>query len=134
MAGRTGTRSRSRAVPAAPPGKLAEKVRETLGQLSLQPEDAAVQALAVEYAETIDRAAELAEKAAEIPYDPDTAQMVARLKQRVDAHVVMADLGPKLLAALDALGATPKARAATGKPAPPSGPSRLAALRAEVSA
>lgn len=105
------------------------KVRETLDNLQIQPEDAGIAALAVEYADTIDRAADLAEAAANIPYDPDTAQMVARLKQRVEAHVVMAELGPKLLAALDALGATPKARAMAGKPPPAGQKSKLTALR-----
>lgn len=116
-------------VPAVPAGKMAGKVGETLEKLQLQPEDAAVSALAVEYAETIDNAAELAKAAEAVPYDPDTAAMVARLKTRVDAHVVMSELGPKLLAALTALGATPAARAAAGKPAPAGGKSKLTALR-----
>ncbi|MEU7817070.1 hypothetical protein [Pseudonocardia sp. NPDC049154] len=118
-----------RAVPTPKGAKLTESVRETVEKLTLNPEDVAVAQLAVEYAETIERAADLAEEAANLPYDPDTAVMVARLKQRVEAHTVMADVGPKLLAALDALGATPKARAAAGKPAPASGGSALAKLR-----
>lgn len=118
-------------VPAAPAGGLAEKVRETVEKLQLQPEDVAVAALAVEYAVTIDNAAELARVAEALPFDPDTAAQVARLKTRVEAHAVMADVGPKLLAALDALGATPKARAAAGKPAPGGAKSKLATLREE---
>ena len=112
---------------------MAAKVRETVDKLELQPEDAAVAALAVEYGETIDRAAELADAAGALPYDPDTAAMVARLKARVEAHAVMAELGPKLLAALDAIQATPKARAAAGKPAPAGGKSKLTALRESAS-
>jgi hypothetical protein len=108
---------------------MAGKVAETLGKLALQPEDAALAALAVRYGETIDEAAVLAAAAAAVPFDPDTAVQVARLRQRVEAHVVMADLGPKLLAALDALGATPKARAAAGKPPPPGAASKLTQLR-----
>lgn len=105
-------------------------VRDSLATLELRPEDAAIKALAVQYAETIDRAAELAELAADVPYDPDTAAQVARLRQRVEAHVVMVEVGPKLQAALDALGATPKARAAVAKPKPPgAAASRLTALR-----
>lgn len=124
---------RPKAVPDLPPGPdpLAVSVRQAVGELDLRPEDVAVAALAVEYAETIDRAAVLAQLAADVPYDDDTAAMVSRLKQRVDAHAVMADVGPKLLAALDALGATPKARAAAGRPAPAAGKSRLAAFREE---
>lgn len=123
-------RRRVRAVPApAVPEKLADKVRQTLGELKLQPEDVAVSALAVEYAQTVDNAAQLADEAARLPYDPDTAVQVARLKARVDAHQVMVDVGPRLLAALDALGATPKARSVAGKPAPAGGKSKLTALR-----
>lgn len=105
------------------------KVRETVGHLQLQPEDAGIAELALRYAETMDRAAELAELAAQVPYDPDTAVQVARLRQRVEAHVVMVDLGPKLQAALDALGATPKSRALAGKPPPAGQASKLTALR-----
>jgi len=104
-------------------------VRETLEELKLQPEDVAAAELAVQYAATMDRAAELADAAAEIPYDPDTAVMVSRLKARVDAHQVMVDLGPKLLSALESLGATPRARMVAGKPAPAGQKSKLTALR-----
>lgn len=121
---------RLRAVNGAIPGEMAEKVAETLENLELRPEDAGLRALALRYAVTIDEARQLAEEAAALPYDEDTVAMVARLKTRVDAHTVMVDVGPKLLAALDALGATPKARSATGKPQP-SGSSALAALRSE---
>lgn len=120
---------RMRAVPTPKGAKLTESVRETVEKLTLQPEDVAAAQLAVEYAETIERAADIAQEAANLPYDPDTAVMVQRLKQRVDAHAVMADVGPKLLAALDALGATPKARAAAGKTPPATGNSRLAQIR-----
>lgn len=102
---------------------------ETLDKLQLQPEDVAIAALATRYAETMDRAAGLADELAALPYDEDTVVMVSRLKQRVEAHVVMVDLGPKLQAALDALGATPKSRSLAGKPAPAGGKSKLTALR-----
>lgn len=124
-------RARIRAVPPPAVGEMVARVEETLGKLQLQPEDAGLRALAVRYARTIDDAAELAEAAAGLPYDPDTAVMVARLRQRVEAHTVMVDLGPKLLAALDALGATPKSRALAGKPAPAGGKSKLTELRGE---
>lgn len=108
-----------RVAPAPSPGELENRVREALENLELKPEDAGVQAIALQYARTVDEARELAEAAAQMPYDPDTAVMVARLRQRVEAHTVMADLGPKLLAALESLGASPKARAVLGKRPPP---------------
>jgi ABC-type Na+ efflux pump permease subunit len=122
-----------RAVPAQKAGALTEKVRETLSHLQLQAEDVGISAVALQYAETIDRAEELAEAAANIPYDPDTAVMVARLKARVEAHMVMAELGPKLTQALVELGATPRARAQAGKPAPAGTTSRLTAMRGGAS-
>jgi hypothetical protein len=117
------------AVPAPALGKVAQSVAETLEKLDLQPEDVAIAQLSREYAATIDNAATLAKAAADLPYDPDTAVMVARLKTRVEAHVVVVEVGPKLLAALDALGATPKSRQLAGKPAPAGGKSALTALR-----
>lgn len=120
-------RLRAAAVPS--PGELEQEVRETLETLPLRPEDAALRALVLRYARTIDDSRELAEAASALPYDPDTAVQVARMRQRLEAHAVMSDLGPKLLAALDAAGGTPKARAAAGKPPPPGAKSKLAALR-----
>lgn len=124
-----------RAAPAPPPD-LVVRVREAIDALEakLQPEDVAVAELALRYARTIEEAAELAAAAAEVPYDPDTAVQVQKLRQRVEAHQVMVDVGPKLLAALDALGATPKARATAGKPGQAGKKSALAALRAGESA
>lgn len=111
---------------------MADSVAETLKNLELQPEDAALAALALKYAETIDRAAAIAAAAAKIPFDPDTAEQVENLRKRVSAQATMADLGPKLQAALDALGATPKARSAAGKPSTPMGKSKLVAFRGSV--
>lgn len=116
-------------VPAPAPGKMAEKVRETVDKLDLQPEDVGIVAVAMEYAAAIDRAAAIAAAAAKIPFDPDTAEEVKKLRARVSQQVTVGDLGPKLLAALDALGATPKARASVGKPRPSSAKSRLNAMR-----
>lgn len=106
-------------------------VEETLAHVEIQPEDAGLARLALGYARTIDQAQAIAAQAAKIPFDEDTAEEVRRLAARVAAHTTMSELGPKLLAALDALGATPKARAAAGKPAQPGqgGPSKLAQLR-----
>lgn len=121
-------RKRAAAVTESPAG-LAVKVAETLEKLTLRPEDAALAELAQEYARTIDRAHIIAARAAKIPFDPDSAEEVKRLAQRVSAQATMGDLGPKLLAALDALGATPKARSQSPKPVGKSGPSALDALR-----
>lgn len=104
-----------------PSGGMAARIEETLASLENRPEDAGVRAIALEYARTIDRAAIIAAQVAKLPFDPDSADAVDQLRKRVSAHATMADLGPKLLAALDALGATPKARVAQGKGAPPSG-------------
>lgn len=117
------------ALPSATPGDMEQAVRETLEKLEEQPEDAGIRALALRYARTIDDSQQLAKEAASLPYDPDTAVQVARLRQRVEAHTVMVDVGPKLLAALDALHATPKARAASTKPPAAGSASKLAALR-----
>lgn len=119
-----------RSAPAPVEGEMTRSVRESVGNLELRPEDAGISALAVRFARTIDDAAELAELAAGMPYDPDTAVQLARLRQRVEAHTVMVEVGPKLQAALDALGATPKARAQVLKPAAPgASKSALSALR-----
>lgn len=111
--------------------KILPAVEETLRHVVLAPEDAAIARLARGYAWTIDTAAAIAAQADRIAFDPDTADEVKKLRAKVSAHTTMADLGPKLQACLDALGATPKARAAAGKPAagPAGGPSKLAILR-----
>lgn len=76
-------------------------VVEAIGKLALAPEDVAAAALAVRYAAEIDAADDRAE--------------------------AMEKLGPKLLATLEAIGATPRSRAA-GKPTVAT--ARLEALRA----
>lgn len=112
--------------------KMLPAVEAALAELDLAPEDVGVARLAEGYARTIDQAAAIAAAAQRIPFDPDTADEVKRLAARVSAHATMADLGPKLLAALESLGGSPKARAAAGKSAgKPAAPrsSALAALR-----
>lgn len=112
-------------------------VAETLAAIpDLTPADVAAKQLAARYAAAIDRAADLAALAGDVlerldPDDETGRQMLGRLAKQVDAQVVLDSLGPKLLAVLDALGATPKARAARkggagggGKPA-----GKLAAIR-----
>jgi hypothetical protein len=98
--------------------KLEPAVAATLAELALDPADQAVSRLALHLARTIDRAEAIAAQARKIPFEPDSADEVKRLAARVSAQATASDLGPKLLAALDALGATPKARAQSGgKPA-----------------
>lgn len=109
--------------------KLTPAVEESLGKLVLAPEDAALARLALTYARVMDGAAAIAAQAARIPFDPDSAEAVEQLRKRVSAQVTASDLGPKLLAALDALGATPKARSSASKPPTAGGKSKLAALR-----
>lgn len=99
------SKPRLRSAPPAVAGELEQSVRESLGTLDLQPEDAGVRELALRYARTIDETVD------------------------AEGRAAMSDLGPKLLAALVELGATPKARAAAGQPPAPSSGSKLAALR-----
>jgi hypothetical protein len=85
-------------------GLLAAAVAETIRALDLVPADAAGVALALRYADTIDQA-----------------------DNRADA---VERLGPKLLAVLDALGATPTARARIKTGGAPSAGNDLDRLRA----
>lgn len=94
-------------------GRLTPAVEASLRALTTKPEDAALRALVRQYAATVDDAAEVAEAAALIePEDEDQAKRLVALQRRVERLVVLAELGPKLQAALDALGASPKSRAA----------------------
>jgi hypothetical protein len=87
---------------------LTGAVAAALAGLTLQPEDAAAARLARFYAEAIDRGGCECDSC---PGEP------------------LRDLGPKLLAVLESLGATPKARAAALKGVTPVA-GRLAAIRA----
>lgn len=79
--------------------------------------------------DTLQRAAELADAEADKPAAVAAYRKVAAA---VSAVTVAAELGPKLLAALDALLLTPKALAAVGQAIPPvaSPANPLAAMRA----
>lgn len=83
---------------------LAPAVAAAIGALTLDNADTGAVKLARAYAEAIDAA----------PGDPE----------------VLEKLGPKLLAALESLGATPKARATITKGTAGAAAGRLAALRA----
>lgn len=105
-------------------------VSETLRNLDENARDAAARVLADRYAAAIDEAAAIAADLADVDVDEDNAQAVYALRKRVEAHQVLIDLGPKLLAVLESLGATPKGRAALGKTAAPAAGGKLAGLRA----
>lgn len=123
-------RGRARLAAVAPAvGELEAAAVETLAAIPTEAQDAGCRALVLRYARTIDQASAIAADAASVPFNPDDAQALDRLRRRLDAHVVMAEVGPKLLAALEALNASPRARAAVGKPSGPAGKSKLSALR-----
>lgn len=108
---------------------LGPAVADTINALPLAHADTAAARLARQYADTIDQAAQIAAALDDID-DEDQAQRVAALAAKVDAQTVLADLGPKLLHTLDALGATPRARAAISKGGAGGGQKgKLAALR-----
>jgi 3-hydroxyisobutyrate dehydrogenase-like beta-hydroxyacid dehydrogenase len=95
------------------------QVRHTIEQLHLLPADSAAATLAERYAELIDHAAvattylkPLRELRAVIAGNTAAAEHLTRLEVALSAHSVASDLGPKLLAVLESLGATPKARGA----------------------
>lgn len=84
--------------------------------------DAATERLAVHYAQLVDdaqpaarytRPLELIAAACAISDNPEVARAYDTIAAALAEHSVASDLGPKLLAVLDALGLTPKARAAT---------------------
>lgn len=98
---------------------LAPAVTEALDVVELEAEDAAAVKLAERYAREIDQADAAAAHAdrvlREVGDDPELLELVSALKAKLAARTAVSDLGPKLLAILDALGATPKARAVARK-------------------
>ncbi|MCI0687235.1 MAG: hypothetical protein L0Y54_08370 [Sporichthyaceae bacterium] len=112
---------------------LAPAVADALAKIKskLSAEDCAAAQLATRYAAVIDEAATLAAIMQDIPRDGEhIARLLAALEAKVDAQAVLAELGPKLLAVLESLGATPKGRAALKRGEVTGGTSRLQALRA----
>lgn len=91
----------------------------------LEPTDVGLVKLLDTYARALDERGSLVQvlagleaalaKAQDEPSAYGTAYALAiqldKLKAGLDAHKILADIGPRLLIALDALGATPKARA-----------------------
>jgi hypothetical protein len=114
---------------------MSAAVALTLDALKVAPEDAAAKRLAQRYAAAIDaaeRAQWLAEKALdEIPADDVMGRAyIQTLAAKVEVKELLDRLGPKLLAALEALGATPQARARLRGAQPADAkPNRLGQLR-----
>jgi phage shock protein A len=93
-------------------------------------------ALAKRYAALMDDAAALAAELDKVETNSESmALTLKRLRAKVEAHAVVSDLGPKLLAALSALGMTPSARAGLPKAvatvAPSTSTRTLARLRGD---
>jgi hypothetical protein len=101
---------------------LEESVRAAAATGAGADHDRAALDLALSYARLIDDAAPatalakaLDTVAPHIPADPATADAWRKITAALAEHSAASDLGPKLLAALDALLLTPRARAAAKK-------------------
>lgn len=115
--------------PARPrSGPMRRSVDRSVPARDRRPEDRAAFALAQHYADLIDRAEDVAAYAALIldgasegtlELDPFERGYVQKLARLVEAQTVAAELGPKLLAALQQLHLTTaaRARAVNGKAA-----------------
>jgi hypothetical protein len=116
-------------------GKMGRSVRAALKNADVKPADAGGVELAKRYADLIDRAELLYDSALEMrPEDEVQAHKLHALEQAFEAHKVASDLGPKLLATLTALGATPAGRTPVvkgGLPNASPAARALASLRAE---
>ena len=101
---------------------LEDHVRESLASVQILPEDQGTAALALLLAGLID-AATMASKYrrpmetiwASMGREPDEVDAYHKIQDALAAHSVASDLGPKLLAALAALGMTPASRTNIGK-------------------
>lgn len=112
-----------------PLGPVAEALEKALASLpAVAVQDAALRALARRYACDIDEAALVALDAQRCvedlmrhrqgPIDPALLDRIRRVHTRIEQTTVLGLLGPKLNAALNDLGMTPKARSAVGTPPP----------------
>jgi len=118
---------------------LVPAVAKTIKQLETSDADAGAIALAKRYARELDDAAVISAaitKALRDLYALDVSGAIElhdrflALAVRIEESAVAASIGPKLLAALESLGATPAARAKLrGGGAPSGGPSRLEQMR-----
>lgn len=97
---------------------LVPEVTKALQAAQTAPEDVAAVALAVRYAELLDEAAVSQQYAEAVKLvdsaldqgNPLVARAWSRIVSALAEHSTASDLGPKLLAALTSLGATPAAR------------------------
>lgn len=92
-------------------------LEKALRGVQTRPEDAAAVELARRYAADLDEAAVVAATLAKtlrelLSVSPDLHDRLLTLAVRIEDTAVLASLGPKLLAALEQLGMTPRARAA----------------------
>lgn len=103
-------------------GPLESAVVQALGAVVLAPADQGTTALAREYARLMDAAAPAAKYTAALDWlahqgagDRDADKHIRTITNALAAHSVASDLGPKLLAALEALQMSPRARAVVQK-------------------
>lgn len=101
-------------------GALERAVRASGRQRGLRADDKAALELALTYARRIDSAEDLSYRTALMlaklaGVDEDLAEEVDRLRAEYSAADTVATFGPKMLASLDALTLTPRARAAVGR-------------------
>jgi hypothetical protein len=118
-------------------GVVGRSVAAALRAAPPQPRDAGPVALAKLYARLLDEADELHAAAVAVLAGLDRDDVhgrahVQKLADALDARQAAADIGPKLLAALQALNLTPAARGRDSKGVPARDPAadQLAALRA----
>lgn len=106
------------------PGPMRSAVQVAIAGRTPDARDVGTEQLATHYADLLDDAAPGAKYAKPLRVlaaavaaseDPDTAEAYDLIRTALARHTVASDLGPKLLAALDALGLTTKSRAAIGR-------------------
>jgi hypothetical protein len=101
---------------------LVQVIRESLDQTPLNPQDAAISAVAMEYARLIDEAVPAGKYGQALTWlaqqdfeDKDADKHIRTISLALAQHSVASDFGPKLLATLEALLMSPRARAAAKK-------------------
>lgn len=99
---------------------MLDEVEKALRAVRIDPKDAGTAEIARHYARLIDDAAPAAKYGEALSWldsvetNQRTEKHVLLIRSALSEHSVASDLGPKLLAALTALGATPAARKDTG--------------------
>lgn len=103
-------------------GPISRAVTKALKDAPVNPEDGGAVELAKRYAALIDAAQPTSAYAEHLralaaaidPDDPTAQKHLTKISDALSAHSVASDLGPKLLAALTALGMTGAGRGAKG--------------------